>query len=367
MGFSCGIVGLPNVGKSTLFNALTKLNVEASNYPFCTIDANHGIVSVPDKRVDTLSQISKSEKTLYTTVEFVDIAGLVKGASEGEGLGNQFLSNIRECDAIIHIVRLFENPNITKEGIINPSEDIEIIHLELILSDLSLIEKHLQATQKKIKGKATPEDLEKKIILKRFKKILESESLLSKINFNPEEKKLIKELNLLTIKPMLIICNIDEREISTYSKNKIYQKLEDDCQTNQFKLLAIAVQLEKEFSEIENEAEQEEFLQIYGLKESSLKQLIKKSYEILDLVTFLTTGEKESKAWTVKKNTPAPKGASVIHSSFEKKFIKAEVVSYQDFHTLKSYSKCRENGKIRIEGKKYLLQDGDICIFKTQN
>ncbi len=367
MGFSCGIVGLPNVGKSTLFNALTKLNVEASNYPFCTIDPNYGIVNVPDERVDTLSQISKSEKTLYTTVEFVDIAGLIKGASEGEGLGNQFLSNIRECDAIIHVVRLFENPNITKKGTLNPNEDIETIHLELIFSDLSLIEKHLQAIQKKIRGKATSDDLEKKTILDRLKKTLEAESLLSKINLNSEEKKLIKELNLLTSKPMLIICNIDEREMNTYSKNEAYQKLKDYCKTNKFKLLVLFVQLEKEFSEIENKVEKEEFLQIYAMKESGLKQLIKKSYEILDLVTFLTTGEKESRAWTVKKNTPAPKAASVIHSSFEKKFIKAEIVSYQDFHTLKSYIKCRENGKIRVEGRKYLLQDGDICIFKTQS
>ena len=347
MSFSIGIVGLPNVGKSTLFKALTKKQVDASNYPFCTIDPNVGVVAVPDERLDKLAAMSKSEKTVYTTIEFVDIAGLVKDAHKGEGLGNQFLANIREVDAIVQIIRQFSDKNVIHvDGRIDPESDKETINLELIFADLQTLEKRMAKNQKELHG--NDKDAKKlQPILEKLKTGLESGKLASEIITDEDEKKLAREINLLTIKPMIYVLNVDE--------DNVFQETD---------YITISAKIESELADLP-ETEAKEMLKELKLESSGLDKLIKKSYEILDLITFLTTGPKESRAWTIKKGTKAPQAAGVIHTDFEKQFIRVDVVNWQKLLEAGSEAKAHELGLIRTEGKEYVIQDGDTCHFKT--
>ncbi len=354
MGFKCGIVGLPNVGKSTLFNALTaSKNAEAANFPFCTIDPNIGIVDVVDERLDQLAKLSSSKKKIYTNITFVDIAGLVKGASKGEGLGNKFLSHIKEVDAIIHLVRCFDSEKITHvNSKISPSSDLETIKTEIVLSDLDIVQKKLEKGKKKLL-----EDKEIKILEEKLNQLDKNQEV--KIN-NEEENKLLSNIGLLSIKPKIIVCNVDEENLS---KGNQYTEEVQNKYPNE-KIIKICADIEDQLSGLDKN-EKEAFMQDIGLNKTGLNQLIKEGYDLLKLDTFFTSGPKESRAWTVKKNTIAPKAAGVIHTDFEKNFIRAEAVSCEDFIKYGSAEKCKENGKLRIEGKDYIVKDGDVLYFRV--
>ena len=354
MGFKCGIVGLPNVGKSTLFNALTaSKNAEAANFPFCTIDPNIGIVDVVDERLDQLAKLSSSKKKIYTNITFVDIAGLVKGASKGEGLGNKFLSHIREVDAIIHLVRCFDSEKITHvNSKISPSIDLETIKTEIVLSDLDIVQKKLEKGKKKLL-----EDKEIKILEEKLNQLDKNQEV--KIN-NEEENKFLSSIGLLSIKPKIIVCNVDEENLS---KGNQYTEEVQNKYPNE-KIIKICADIEDQLSGLDKN-EKEAFMQDIGLNKTGLNQLIKGGYDLLKLDTFFTSGPEESRAWTVRKNTIAPKAASVIHTDFEKNFIRAEAVSCEDFIKYGSAEKCKENGKLRIEGKDYIVKDGDVLYFRV--
>ncbi len=361
-----GIVGLPNVGKSTLFNALTRAGAEASNYPFCTIEPNIGIVRVPDVRLDVLAKLGTSNKIIPTTIEFVDIAGLVKGAAKGEGLGNMFLAHIRTVEAIAHVVRCFDDENITHvHGIIDPVGDAETINLELILADLELVEKRILSEEKKARG----QDKEAKIKLSgllKIKRALENENTARSAKLDWQEKILIdREVQLLTSKKVIYVANVTEDVLETGGADNPYvQKLKAFADFHGDGLVCVSAKIEAELSEMD-ESEAAVFLVELGIKESGFIRLVRKAYSLLDLISFITTGEKETRAWTVKQGTRAPQAAGVIHTDFEKHFIRAEVVPYEDLVAAGSWSAAREKGKLRTEGKDYVFRDGEVTVFLT--
>ncbi len=358
-----GIIGLPNVGKSTLFNAITNAGAQAANYPFCTIEPNVGVVAVPDKRLDKLAQMYNPEKFTPATIEFVDIAGLVKGASKGEGLGNKFLANIREVDAIVHVVRCFENSNIVHvEGSIDPARDIETINLELVLSDIEVLDRRIEKVKKQLKAdKKYQAELD---FFERVKSTLERGKSARSMLCSKEEKSLMDTVSLLTNKPIIYAANMSEKEFkSGIENNKFFNVIKDFANKENAKILPISAQIEAEISELSWD-EKKIFLEEMGLEESGLDRLIKACYELLGLISFLTAGKPEVRAWTILKGTKAPAAAGKIHTDFERGFIRAEVVSFDELVACGSMSAAKEKGLVRSEGKDYVMQDGDVVLFR---
>lgn len=359
-----GIVGLPNVGKSTLFNSLTKAGAESANYPFCTIDPNVGVVAVPDKRLKLLGDLYHSKKVTPAAIEFVDIAGLVKGASKGEGLGNQFLANIREVDAIIHVVRCFEDPNVIHvEGSVDPLRDIETINLELIFSDIEILERRIAKTSK---SALSDKSLAKEVaVLKELKAILEDGKLAcTYANDDEDVMAFVNSLNLLTCKPVIFAANVGEDDLSDDgTSNPHVAAVRSFAEENHSEVFVICAQIEQEIAELDDE-EKQEYLEALGLSESGLDKLIAASYRLLGLISFLTSGEDETRAWTIRLGTRAPQAAGKIHSDFERGFIRAEVVNYQDLLDCGTYAKAKEKGLVGLEGKDYVVKDGDVILFR---
>ena len=362
MSLKAGIVGLPNVGKSTLFNAITKQNILAANYPFATIEPNVGVVIVPDKRLDRLTEIYAPERTIPTAYEFTDIAGLVEGASKGEGLGNKFLSHIREVDAIVEVVRCFEDANIIHvENDIDPIRDIEIINLELSLSDLELVNSRIDKIKKKAETNRDKDALEEYNILKKAKEALEVGTALRRLEFTKEELAYFKSFNLLTLKPIIYLANVLESELS--EDNKYVKLVREYASKENAKVITICAKMEADLCDVDDE-EKKEMLLMAGIEESGLDKLIKATYDLLGLATYFTSGKDECRAWTFRKGMNAKECAGIIHTDFEKGFIKAEIMSFEDLDELGSELKVKEAGKTRLEGKDYLMQDGDICYFR---
>ena len=367
MGFKCGIVGLPNVGKSTLFNALLSTQqAEAANYPFCTIEPNVGRVSVPDDRIETLATIAGSATIIPTQLEFVDIAGLVRGASKGEGLGNQFLSHIREVDAIIYVLRCFEDGNITHvETTIDPMRDADIVETELVIADLESLEKRLPNLQKKAKGGDKDSGEQVAIIEKVLKVVNEGHPARMTAIADEAERRQFKLLQLLTSKPVMYVCNVDEGSAAT--GNALSAKVVEMAAKKNAQCVIISARIEAEISTMDTQADKDEFLDSLGLKETGLSQIIKAGYRLLDLVTYFTVGPKEARAWTITRGTQGPAAAGVIHTDFEKGFIRAETISFNDYVAAKGEQGAKEAGKFRLEGKEYVVQDGDVLHFRFNN
>ncbi len=362
MALKCGIVGLPNVGKSTLFNCLSNAKAQAANFPFCTIEPNVGVITVPDERLEKLEKLVNPERVQPTTIEIVDIAGLVKGASKGEGLGNKFLANIRETDAIIHVLRCFDDDNVVHvDGKVNPLNDKEIIDFELQLKDLETVQKKLDGIKRKVKTGDKSILKEQEVLLRYEKALLEGKSARA-VTVTEEEYKFIKDAYLLTNKPVLYVCNVDENSVVT--GNEYVETVKKAVATENAEVIMIGAQIEADIAELDTYDERQEFLQDIGLNEAGVNVLIKAAYRLLNLETYFTAGVKEVRAWTISKGMTAPQAAGVIHTDFEKGFIRAEVIKYNDFITLGSESACKEVGKMGVEGKEYIVEDGDIMHFR---